>query len=142
MIDPTFEPGSGWYRRGPSAPGSPADRGARISAARPAWVYRMRSLGQRVRAELVPAPTYGLLLATKPGPDEVWHLHLLQDDAWTEIAALAFCHLLREGADGTRLYRGMEEDPEDGRRWHQTWLCTPTVDAGTEILERMAEQQW
>jgi hypothetical protein len=76
---PTFEPGSGWYRPGPWAPGSPADREARVQAARPVWVCRMREQGKRVRAEFVSVPVYGWLLATQPGPD-IWHLGLYHED--------------------------------------------------------------
>jgi hypothetical protein len=143
VIDPTFEPGSGWYRRGPWAPGSPMDRAGREHAARPAWVYRMRHLGRRLRAELVAEPQFGLLLAERPGPDEVWHLALLQDDLTTEIAALAYCRLVKEGVGGTRQYQGQERDAGNDRHlWQQTWLCTPTLAIGAKILDRMAEQEW
>ena len=140
MIEPTFEPGSGWKPRNSAQPGSEADRQASRLAARPAWVFKMRSHGKRLPAEQIDDPAFGLILAHRPGDD--WHLGLYAPDAWTQRAALAFVRLVREGADGTRLYQGLEPDERTGTpRWPQTWLCTPTLEAGQRILQRMAQQR-
>lgn len=145
-IKPTFGPGTGWYRppAHPPPPGSRADLAARAQAAYRCFVFELRAGGVRLPLAAVAAqrpPACGVLAMDRwTGPGN-WHAEaLMLPDLKIQVAAMHEATLVREN-DGFRQYRGIEWSPGAIERWPQTWLCAPSIEAGLEVLSRMADSR-
>lgn len=141
-IEPRFGPGSGWHKPGIQTPGSDVDRKEMLAAAIQCTVFQLRRLGQRLPPGELLAGTHhrtGLLVCLDRYTAPKWYACLFEaEDMRKELARLMHAELEREN-DGVRLYRGVEPD---GHQLHrQSWLCTPSVARGMEILREMARTQ-
>jgi hypothetical protein len=139
-LRPIFGPRSGWYRRGSAGPGSEVDLAAKRAASLPCFVFLMRYAGVRIPASvvLVDGAAEGLLVCEEAGTG--WIATLYAEDMRTELLSLVDVLLTRD-RDDCRLYQGYTRDRKGDRRFRQTWLCTPTLYRGRQILETMVERE-
>ena len=142
-IAPWFEPGSGWYRLGNCAPGTPADLEAKGKAAYRCVVFRMRHEGG---AKLSPsevaavAPVAGAIICMDWGNHPHWHAGLLALPTLSKQLLHMHKVKLVRMRGGFRQYQGTEYDERATHSWAQTWFCAPNVDAGLGVLAKMTGQ--
>lgn len=143
-VEPTFSPGSGWYRAGQWTPSSDTARKAMREAAVPATVVVLRRRGVRIpAAELLKAePPSGLLLAMDQYTQPDWYCCLFAGDKMDRdlLPRLMFARLERQN-DGVRLYGGIEPGGRGQPDFRQAWLCTPTPARAREILLEMLARE-
>lgn len=141
-IAPWFEPGSGFYRMGPWAPGSHADREARPKAAFRCVIYRMRL--PRTGAKLPPSdvllqtPVSAGIICTDHYTHPNWHAEALAlPDLETQLLQMHEVRLVRVRG-GFRQYQGIEYGEKALTSWRQTWFCAPNQTAAIAVLDKMA----
>lgn len=140
-ISPWFEPGSGWYRLGNWAPGTPADLDAKAKAAYRCVVFRMRRQGggKLTASEVAAAePVAGGIVCMDWGNHPHWHAELLAlPGLKKQLLHMHQVKLVRMRG-GFRQYHGTEYDEKALSSWPQTWFCAPNAEAGMGVLEKMA----
>lgn len=140
MIQPSFEPHSGWYRRPTSIKlGSPKENQAKREASFACVVFRMRVQGKRLQpSEIIEAQGQpGALLCSDEFTHPQWHAVLYELPAFERgLFRLHDVRLMRQRG-WFRQYAGREWNERASENWPQTWFCAPSLDAGIEVLRKM-----
>jgi hypothetical protein len=126
------------YTPGQRASGTAEDRQLLQDAAIDCWVFRMRRHGQRLPVARVPEPTQGLVVPIdRYGEPDRFYVRLYRPGQLVDWCDELHSARLRRADKGCYLFAG--DEWVDATRMHhlQTWLCTPTLERGVEILQKM-----
>lgn len=112
---------------------------AKRAAALRCVVLRMREFGMRLPAATLMQrehPSGGLIAHTQYTYPK-WHAELYEwPEMKVELIRLNDVVLTRENG-GVRQFVGTEWHRDAAQHYPQTWLCTPTLEVGLSILEKM-----
>ena len=119
-----------------ATPGSAQDNELRRVVGHRAFVIRLRYSGVFLPEKLIKGRPVqeGLLVSTCLDGRWTLRLHPLDGSSDCLLRDLSDANTLRQRPDGSWLIDGEEWDEGYLRRWSQTWLCAPSLQAGADLL--------